>query len=216
MNFSYAALSAAALALTTVTAFAADYPAPKQGDWIARDFKFHTGETMPELRLHYTTIGEPTGQPVLVLHGSGGSAASMLTAGFRRRIVRPRPAAGCREILHHHSRRRRPRQIVKALRRHEDGVSEIQLRRHGRRAVSAGHGRPRRKASAARHRQFDGRHAHLDLGRQISAIHGRAGADGVAADRDGGAQLDAAADDAGDHPQRSRLQSAAITSPSRA
>ena len=55
MNFSHAALSAAALALTTVTAFAADYPAPKQGDWIARDFKFHTGETMPELRLHYTT-----------------------------------------------------------------------------------------------------------------------------------------------------------------
>ncbi len=76
MNFSHAAFSAAALALTSVTAFAADYPAPRQGEWIARDFKFHTGETMPELRLHYTTIGEPTGQPVLVLHGSGGSAAS--------------------------------------------------------------------------------------------------------------------------------------------
>ena len=89
MNFSYAALSAAALALTSVTAFAADYPAPKQGDWIARDFKFHTGETMPELRLHYTTIGEPTGQPVLVLHGSGGSAASMLTAGFGGELFGP-------------------------------------------------------------------------------------------------------------------------------
>jgi homoserine O-acetyltransferase len=37
---------------------------------------------MPELRLHYTTIGEPTGQPVLVLHGSGGSATSMLTPAF--------------------------------------------------------------------------------------------------------------------------------------
>ena len=135
---------------------------------------------------------------------------------LRRRNVRRRPAAGRREILHHHSRRCRPRQIVKALRRHEDRISEIQLRGHGRRAVSPGQGRARRKASAARHRQFDGRHAHLDLGRQISAIHGRAGADGVAADRDGGAQLDAAADDAGDHQERSRLQSAAITSPSRA
>jgi homoserine O-acetyltransferase len=61
---------------------AADYPAPKQGDWVAKDFKFHTGETMPELRLHYTTVGEPSGQPVLVLHGSGGSAASMLNASF--------------------------------------------------------------------------------------------------------------------------------------
>ena len=37
---------------------------------------------MPELRLHYTTVGEPTGQPVLVLHGTGGSAASMLTPAF--------------------------------------------------------------------------------------------------------------------------------------
>jgi homoserine O-acetyltransferase len=77
--FSPAALSAA-FALSSFTAMAADYPAPKQADWIAKDFKFHTGETMPELRLHYTTIGEPTGQPVLVLHGSGGDAARMLTA----------------------------------------------------------------------------------------------------------------------------------------
>jgi len=68
--------------MTSFTALAADYPLPKQGDWIAKDFKFHTGETLPELRLHYTTIGEPTGQPVLVLHGSGGSAASMLTPAF--------------------------------------------------------------------------------------------------------------------------------------
>src|ERR1700728_2417090 len=81
MRTSRAALSAI-LAMTSFTALAADYPAPKQGDWIARDFKFHTGETMPELRVHYTTIGEPAGQPVLVLHGSGGSAASMLTPAF--------------------------------------------------------------------------------------------------------------------------------------
>ncbi len=71
-----------ACTLTATAAFAADYPAPKQGEWIARDFKFHTGETMAELKLHYTTVGEPTGQPVLVLHGSGGSAANMLTPAF--------------------------------------------------------------------------------------------------------------------------------------
>jgi homoserine O-acetyltransferase len=76
-----AALSAI-FVMTSFAALAADYPAPRQGDWIARDFKFHSGETMPELRLHYTTVGEPTGQPVLVLHGSGGSAASMLTPAF--------------------------------------------------------------------------------------------------------------------------------------
>ena len=93
------------------TALAADYPAPKQGDWIARDFKFHTGETMPELRLHYTTVGEPSGQPVLVLHGSGGSAASMLTPTFAGELFGPGQPLDAVEILHHHSRRHRPRQI---------------------------------------------------------------------------------------------------------
>ena len=80
---------ATALVLTSCAAVAADYPAPKQGEWIARNFKFHTGETMPELRLHYTTVGEPTGQPVLVLHGSGGSAASMLTPTFAGELFGP-------------------------------------------------------------------------------------------------------------------------------
>jgi homoserine O-acetyltransferase len=88
MKFSCAALSAA-LALSSFTAMAADYPAPKQGDWIAEDFKFHSGETMPELRLHYTTIGEPNGQPVLVLHGSGGDAARMLTGEFAGELFGP-------------------------------------------------------------------------------------------------------------------------------
>ena len=81
MKGSCAALIAA-VSLTSVEAMAADYPAPRQGDWIAKDFRFHTGEVMPELKLHYTTVGEPTGQPVLVLHGSGGSAANMLTPTF--------------------------------------------------------------------------------------------------------------------------------------
>jgi homoserine O-acetyltransferase/O-succinyltransferase len=88
MKFCCAVLSAF-LAMTSVTALAADYPAPKQGDWIARDFKFHTGETMPEVRMHYTTVGEPSGQPVLVLHGSGGSAATMLTPTFAGELFGP-------------------------------------------------------------------------------------------------------------------------------
>jgi homoserine O-acetyltransferase len=88
MKLLRAALSAT-FALTSFAALAADYPAPKQGDWIAKDFKFHSGETMPELRLHYTTVGEPTGQPVLVLHGSGGSAASMLTPAFAGELFGP-------------------------------------------------------------------------------------------------------------------------------
>ncbi len=84
-----AALILASVTGVSVTAMAADYPAPRQGDWIARDFKFHTGEVMPELKLHYTTVGEATGEPVLVLHGSGGSAASMLTPSFAGELFGP-------------------------------------------------------------------------------------------------------------------------------
>jgi homoserine O-acetyltransferase len=71
------------------TARAADYAVPQESDWIAKDFKFHTGEVMPELRLHYTTIGAPSGQPVLMLHGTGGSAKSLLTPQFAGALFGP-------------------------------------------------------------------------------------------------------------------------------
>ena len=58
------------------------YPDPKEGAWVARDFRFHNGEVMPELRLHYRTVGEPSGEPVLILHGTTQSGASMLSPGF--------------------------------------------------------------------------------------------------------------------------------------
>jgi homoserine O-acetyltransferase len=61
---------------------AADYPQPQPGDWIVKDFRFHTGEVLPELKMHYVTIGAPTGEPVLVLHGSAGSGETMLTKNF--------------------------------------------------------------------------------------------------------------------------------------
>src|SRR5260221_10761678 len=73
---------ALAFALLSAVASAADYPAPKEGDWVARDFRFHTGEVMRELRLHYRTLGNPSGEPVLLLHGTGGSGANFLTPGF--------------------------------------------------------------------------------------------------------------------------------------
>ena len=71
-----------AFTLTALPALAADDPVPKDGDWVVRDFRFHTGEVLPELRLHYTTVGAPTGGPVLVLHGTTQSGANMLTPAF--------------------------------------------------------------------------------------------------------------------------------------
>lgn len=77
-----------AFAVPSIAA-AADYPTPKQGEWIARDFKFHTGEVMPEVKLHYSTVGEPTGEPVVALHGTGGSANGMLTPAFAGELFGP-------------------------------------------------------------------------------------------------------------------------------
>lgn len=75
------ALSALSV-LFAMPAMAADYPASKEGSWVVRDFRFHTGEVLPELRLNYRTVGEPTGEPVLVLHGTAGSGAGMLSPAF--------------------------------------------------------------------------------------------------------------------------------------
>ena len=82
INVLVQALLGLAFATTALPGMAADYPAPKEGSWLVRDFKFHTGEVLPELRLHYRTVGNPAGEPVLVLHGTTGSGASMLTPAF--------------------------------------------------------------------------------------------------------------------------------------
>jgi len=84
-----ATLLSAFLLCASLSAYAADYPEPKQGDWTAHDFRFHTGEVFPEVRLHYRTIGAPTGEPVLVLHGTAGSGASMLTKDFAGELFGP-------------------------------------------------------------------------------------------------------------------------------
>ena len=78
-----------AFPLTALPGQAADYPTPKESSWVARDFRFHTGEVLRELRLHYTTVGVPTGDPVLILHGTTGSGAGMLTPAFAGELFGP-------------------------------------------------------------------------------------------------------------------------------
>jgi homoserine O-acetyltransferase len=87
--FFRAAAALVALALPALPARAADYPAPKEADWVARDFRFHTGEVLPELRLHYTTVGAPSGEPVLILHGTAGSGSGMLAPSFASELFGP-------------------------------------------------------------------------------------------------------------------------------
>ena len=81
------ALLAASLAAASPAA--AQYPEPREATWIAQDFRFHTGEVMPELRLSYLTIGEPSGTPVLVLHGTAGSSRSMISPAFAGQLFGP-------------------------------------------------------------------------------------------------------------------------------
>ncbi len=83
------AATAVALLLIALAPAAAQFPAPKEGSWTARDFRFHTGEVMPELRLHYRTVGEPSGEPVLILHGTTGSGAGMLSPAFAGQLFGP-------------------------------------------------------------------------------------------------------------------------------
>jgi homoserine O-acetyltransferase len=89
---------AIAVMLAAGMAFTQAPPAPqlqqpqfavKEGDYIARDFKFGTGETLPELRLHYRTLGTPVRgadgkvkNAVLVLHGTTGSGRAFLSQQF--------------------------------------------------------------------------------------------------------------------------------------
>ena len=84
-----AVLAALATSLCALPARAADYPAPKEFDWVAENFKFHGGETFPQLKLHYTTIGNPAGEPVLILHGTAGTGTGMVNPGFAGQLFGP-------------------------------------------------------------------------------------------------------------------------------
>src|SRR5215471_7467626 len=70
-------------------ASAADYPTPNEGDFTIRDFKFQSAETLPELRVHYRTLGKPekgaegeTTNAVLIMHGTTGSGAQFIRPEF--------------------------------------------------------------------------------------------------------------------------------------
>jgi homoserine O-acetyltransferase/O-succinyltransferase len=70
-------------------AVAADYPAPTESDFTIHDFKFASGETLPELRLHYRTLGKPekdvegkTKNVILIMHGTTGSGAQFIRPEF--------------------------------------------------------------------------------------------------------------------------------------
>ena len=96
----------AALAMMAISAFAQPasppptwrppVPPPVEGDLVMKDFHFADGETLPQLKLHYTTFGTPrrdmaghVTNAVLILHGTGGSGHSLIRPEFSGQLFGP-------------------------------------------------------------------------------------------------------------------------------
>jgi homoserine O-acetyltransferase/O-succinyltransferase len=71
-------------------------PAPQPGDFVIHDFRFQSGESLPELRIHYTTFGAPhrdaaghVDNAVLIMHGTGGAGTSLIRPEFTGELIGP-------------------------------------------------------------------------------------------------------------------------------
>jgi homoserine O-acetyltransferase len=84
-----AVLAALVWVATTRSGSAGTYPAPTPGDYVLKKFRFSSGETLPEVRLHYRTLGQARGDgtgkvrnAVLILHGTGGQGGNFVDKGL--------------------------------------------------------------------------------------------------------------------------------------
>jgi homoserine O-acetyltransferase len=75
--------------VATLSTCGADFSPPQPGDYVIREFRLHSGEVLPELRMHYLTFGNPRregkGQvtnAVLILHGTTGNSSNFVRAEF--------------------------------------------------------------------------------------------------------------------------------------
>lgn len=82
--------------LTLVCVHAADAPVPAQADFVLKDFRFTSAQRLPELRMHYRTLGKlerdaqgRARNAVLVLHGTGGSGAQFMRPDFAGELFVP-------------------------------------------------------------------------------------------------------------------------------
>jgi homoserine O-acetyltransferase/O-succinyltransferase len=92
----YLALAIVASAGLPSAAQQAPTPATTEGDFVVHNFQFRSGESLPELRLHYTTLGKPVRDTkgnitnaVLILHGTGGSGKQFLAPQFAGELFGP-------------------------------------------------------------------------------------------------------------------------------
>jgi len=91
-----ASLILAAFSLAVPAGAFAQYPDAHEGDYVAKNFQFKDGETLPELRLHYLTFGKPVKDAhgrvtnaVLIMHGTGGSGRQFLAPIYAGELFGP-------------------------------------------------------------------------------------------------------------------------------
>jgi homoserine O-acetyltransferase len=95
-TFPGAALAAMLFIAMPCAAQQSPVPASGEGDYVVHNFQFRSGESLSELRLHYTTLGKPVkdaaGQAtnaVLILHGTGGTGQQFLQPQFANVLFGP-------------------------------------------------------------------------------------------------------------------------------
>ena len=86
-------IAALLLAATAIQPTAQSYPTPVERDFIIRKFSFQNGESLPELKLHYRTVGQPRKDAdgvvrngILILHGTGGTGRQFVSDSFGGRL----------------------------------------------------------------------------------------------------------------------------------
>jgi homoserine O-acetyltransferase/O-succinyltransferase len=96
MNNRFASSVLLVLIITFFPAAAQTDLVPAQGDFVIHNFKFESGETLPELRLHYRTLGTPrtdargvVRNAVIILHGTGGAGTQFLSEQFAGVLFKP-------------------------------------------------------------------------------------------------------------------------------
>jgi len=132
------ALSAAFLVFAVPSAFAqaissTGWPNQREGDFIIKDFRFKNGESIAELKQHYTTLGTPKRNAageitnaVILLHGTSSTGKAWLMPSLADELFaagQPLDAAQYFIIL----RRHRPRRLEQAERRPARQVSPLPL-----------------------------------------------------------------------------------------
>src|SRR3954466_8254706 len=71
-------------------------PEMVEDDFVMKNFRFNSGETLPELRIHYRTLGKPkmnergfVTNAVLIMHGTGGTGGQFTGRGFAGELFLP-------------------------------------------------------------------------------------------------------------------------------